>query len=105
MIDWLNGSEWVSLLSILAITGVLTEVGKRLARPRLRKCGDTCPRALSLLIGSALGWLAWPAGSELSGWFVGAGIGASASTLHWIVVSIVKSKWPEAAATLTGRKA
>lgn len=104
IVSYITADEIRALVLIILITWGGTEAAKRSARTFFSQAvGQWSPRTIAFLIGFFTSYYIWPVESTLPGWQVGLGVGAGWPAVYALVVSIIRSKWPEAADGITGR--
>lgn len=104
--NYLTPEQWVALVVILGITISMTEIGKRLLRryqPDLHR-DSWVPRALSVIVGMAVGFNVWPPGGMIEPIWAGLFVGSTAPVLYKAMIALIAKRYPGVAAAITGNK-
>lgn len=104
MTDYLTLEEVRGIVLMILITHGATEWIKRLARDYDWLISQWSPRSLALVVGFASAYAVWPPESTLAQWQAGLAMGFGWPAVYWIVVAALRTKWPDAADKISGRR-
>lgn len=101
-VDFITTEEVRAIVLMMLITHGGTEWIKRVARSRRWFVDSWSPRTLAFITGFGSAMAVWPHASTLLPWQVGLGMGFGYPALYWIILSMMRAKWPDAADKISG---
>jgi len=98
----LTPAEWSGLIWLLAVVSSFTEIFKRTFRAFTAAWHNQPIYMASFVMSGIASFFLWPHVSTVPWWIVGIIGGPAANLLHRVTIGVLKWKYPELAAAITG---